>query len=169
MMICRFMLLIENQYQGIEALEIKTKEAIDSLQAHSKRLKNVITNDPIKNKIDENWKISIQAKDMLAQKPDETCGSETIKNTNVKSVPLQKDQESKSQNRTIRISNLGWEKASYQNIVLRYDIKVTTKEVNGRLEHSDSGQIHIFRLFFFKIYFRFVISVFESQVITHKE
>ena len=48
-------------------VDVKVQEAIDSITAHGKRIKNILKNDPVNNQIDENWKLNLQTKEMLVQ------------------------------------------------------------------------------------------------------
>ena len=125
----------------MEAIDLKIQEAIESIQVHGRRIKNLIKNDPINNKVDEHWKMSLHAKDMLE------------KNTSTKSVPLQKNSES---NRTIQISNL----EPHQPSGMTANV-TATKNVNGYHEQiykavPGSLLAHYSGLTVFKNYFRFL-------------
>lgn len=124
----------------MEAIDLKIQEAIEIIQVHGRRMKNLIKNDPINNKVDEHWKMSLHAKDMLE------------KNTSTKSVPLQKNSES---NRTIQISNL----EPHQPSGMTANV-TATKNVNGYHEQifktvPGSLVAHYSALSVFKTYFRF--------------
>ena len=136
----------------MEAIDLKIQEAIESIQVHGRRIKNLVKNDPINNKVDENWKMSLQAKDMLKQdkKGASKANNETKKNTSVRSIPLQKNPELNAPpNRTIQISCLDPRKPS--------GIQAKATIVDGRYEQTDgSGRIIDYcSLSVFKIYFRF--------------
>ena len=140
----------------MEAIDLKIQEAIESIQVHGRRIKNLIKNDPINNKVDEHWKISFHAKDMLEkdEKGVSKVNDTAKKNTSTKSVPLQKNPESNNhRNRTIQISNLEPNKPS------GISAKVTaTKNVNGYYEQRVAGSgllAHYSALSVFKTYFRF--------------
>ena len=53
--------------KSMEEVDVKVQEAIDSITAHGKRIKNILKNDPVNNQIDENWKLNLQTKEMLVQ------------------------------------------------------------------------------------------------------
>ena len=57
--------------KSMDEVDVKVQEAIDSINAHGKRIKNILKNDPVNNKIDENWKLSFQSKEMLVQEKKE--------------------------------------------------------------------------------------------------
>ena len=96
--------------QGMETIDKKIQEAIDDINAHGSRIKNLFKKDPINNKIDDNWKLNLKANDMLMEDQNESCNEQAHKNkTTIKSVPLknsQKNDVSHKTNRTLRISNL---------------------------------------------------------------
>ena len=90
----------------MEAIDLKVQEAIASIQAHGKRIKNLIKSDPINNKADVHWKLSLQANDMLrdemksASKPTvkptvKLTAKPTVKPT-VKPSVKQNDRETKN-------------------------------------------------------------------------
>ena len=94
----------------METIDKKIQEAIDDINAHGSRIKNLFKKDPINNKIDDNWKLNLKANDMLMEDQNESCNEQAHKNkTTIKSVPLknsQKNDVSHKTNRTLRISNL---------------------------------------------------------------
>ena len=92
--------------QGMESIDKKIEEAIEDIKAHGSRIKNLLKKDPINNTIDDNWKLSIKANDILVEDQNEDAQKNK---TNIKSVPLknsQKNDVSQKTNRTLRISNL---------------------------------------------------------------
>ena len=135
-------------------IDLKIEEAIESIQVHGRRIKNLIKNDPINSKVDENWKLSLQAKDMLKEdkKGASKANNETKKNTSVRSVPLQKNPElNASTNRTIQISRLDPSKPS--------GITAKIKMVDGHYEQIDGSsdvywEVDCGPLSLFKNYFR---------------
>ena len=60
----------------MEEVDVKVQEAIDSITAHGKRIKNILKNDPVNNKIDKNWKLNFQSKEMLFQAKKEPTNSD---------------------------------------------------------------------------------------------
>ena len=62
--------------KSMEEVDEKVQEAIDSITAHGKRIKNILKNDPVNNKIDENWKLNFQSKEMLVQEKKEVSKTE---------------------------------------------------------------------------------------------
>ena len=62
--------------KSMEEVDEKVQEAIDSITAHGKRIKNILKNDPVSNKIDENWKLNFQSKEMLVQERKEETKTE---------------------------------------------------------------------------------------------
>ena len=149
----------------MEAIDIKMQEAIESIQTHCSRLKNLIKNDPISNKADESWKLTLHANDMLEQKNKETVkvNNQSKKNKNARSVPLRNTNEADklSQKRTIQIPNIPSHVTSSHDTPT---VWVKFSLVNGRYQQTKVGDEHngdfaSFPLSNFKNYFRLVYTL----------
>ena len=151
--------------QAVEIIDIKLQEAIESIQSHANRIKNIIKNDPINNKADPNWKMTFEAKDMLRKDKTDIVENDNVsmKNTIVKTIPLQKNHKPKFPlNRTIQIPNVG--SFGSEVCVFCYNtpgppiqcqckIKAVISFVNGRYQQSKEGFVHKFSLSNFKDFF----------------
>lgn len=73
--------------KSMEEVDEKVQEAIDSITAHGKRIKNILKNDPVNNKIDENWKLHLQSKEMLLQETKESNKTEKKTKNQSKNEP----------------------------------------------------------------------------------
>ena len=147
---------------------MKLQEAFASIQSHANRIKNMIRNDPINNKADASWKITFEAKDMLQKDKTRSVKNDnvSVKNTSVKTIPLQKDHKPKlPPNRTIQIPNVGRPgvgtclKCCTQDITTglmlpcHCKIRTVISFVNGRYQQSKEGFVHTFALSNFKDFF----------------
>ena len=98
----------------MESIDKKIQEAVEEINAHGERIRNMFKNDPINYNVDDNWKFNLSVSDILVQ---EKNGEHLKKNeqaqknevSTIKSVPLKNSSEnegSKKVNQTLRISNL---------------------------------------------------------------
>ena len=136
----------------METIDKKIQEAIDDINAHGSRIKNLFKKDPINNKIDDNWKLDLKVNDILVEDQNESCDNHAHKSgTTIKSVPLknsQKNDVSKKSHRTLRISNL-------ETVDDGSEIHFKADLIKGHLEQSYTGtKIHQFKLSELKQYFR---------------
>ena len=129
---------------------MKVQEAIKSIQAHGKRIQNLIRNDPVKNKVNKNWKVNIPPRDMLQRESKQTVKNNNgfKKNTNVRTVPIKTNQGSHNPpNQIIKISNVQTDGRS--SIRSMFSFK------NHRAQQNRAGEFQFsFTFADFKKYFR---------------
>lgn len=137
--------------QGMESIDKKIQEAIEDINAHGERIRNMFKKDPINYKVDDNWKLNLKISDILMQEQNEESAQKN--ETTKKSVPLKNSPESEGSqklNRTLRISNLDY--------IDDGEYSFRANFINGQSytkEQSNSGKnIHFFKLTELKQYLR---------------
>ena len=132
--------ICESSKKSVEVIEKKIQEAKDIIQAHGKRMQELIRSDPVNNKVDENWKMIISSKEMLKQK------QKTIKNSSESQKSTIKPQN-KPPNRIIEIRNV---QANGSSGVL-----ISCSHKNNRTQHDIKGGFQFpYSFSDFKNYFR---------------
>ena len=121
----------------MESIDKKIQEAIEDINAHGERIRNMFKIDPINYKIDDNWKLNLEVSEILKQERNEESVQKN--KTTIKSAPLKNSPENEGSqkiNRTLRISNL--EKLNDGEYIARANFIQGHSYVK---EQSNSGEI----------------------------
>ena len=133
-------------------------------------MKNLIKNDPIKNKVDNSWKLTLQTREMIKHDPIEistTNGSikKNIRSKNNKttsrSVPLRNRESCSKTDRTIQIELMQPHPSSMTELIQDNTREIhvkadLVKEQRGVYEQTQTGRFNFyFQVSTFKNYFRY--------------